>query len=293
MSGGVSTGVTYGGYSPSQYKKDKTYEERGTVNPEWERGGIPSGGQATGVSYNPYQEMLNAQTSARRSAYEGGKSALALQAQSAKEALQRKAADAAQQLWIQRMQSGQALPEQMATAGLKGGATESELARLEAGYGSGISGVQRSQMEGLSDIERQRLEGLTGLEGQYQSGLAIDATQAQQGIIQAQQRAEERAASEQSRIDAENRAYQRLLEQRAYDESRATPKAPARTLQRETERIPQREPTRKADNVAKYAPYLNQFGNETGKMSYIANLYREGYINDNDYLTFRKQVLGY
>lgn len=134
-----------------------------------------------------YEQALEAQKKARGEEYKTGQ-----------RALEQSAEDAARRAYVTYMQQTRALPEQLAAAGIGGGAAETSRLGLETGYGAGLSG-----------IEQQRLQGLAGLQSQYQRGIATDVAAAQQQMANLaiqRQREEEARQYELQRIRAQQEA---------------------------------------------------------------------------------------
>ena len=70
----------------------------------------------------------------------------------------------AEEQYVNYMQQQRALPEELASAGITGGAAESSLIRLKAGYGQGLGNIERQRASSLSDLQKSYMSSLSDYE---------------------------------------------------------------------------------------------------------------------------------
>lgn len=120
---------------------------------------------------------------------------------------------AAQQLYIANMQGKKALPEQLATQGLTGGATESANLALETTFGEGLGGLLEYYNQAIAQLDRDAANLRASGNIQQAQNVAEFAKQLAQYAYETQQRmldlqAKKELASYQSGLDYDRRARQ-------------------------------------------------------------------------------------
>ena len=136
---------------------------------------------------NPYQDMLRGMEKARKEKLEYGK-----------KVLEQQALKSAREAYLQHMKASNAIVEKMAGSGISGGALETTVANLNSAYGNAVN-----------DIESEKQKGIEKLQSQYNEGVSSDTY-----------KIEEKIAAQKQKLLAEQRAYERLLEQRRYNENK-------------------------------------------------------------------------
>jgi len=130
-------------------------------------GGSPTLDNVYNSMMDDYRAMMEAQAAQRQAEYENAKSQLTGAYERGKQNLNQSADDAYRQAYITYMNKRKGLNQQLANAGINGGAAESSIASLFNNYGSDRAGIARQQMASLGDLEADYNANLGNLSANY------------------------------------------------------------------------------------------------------------------------------
>ena len=163
--GGKSYGSALAGAAVSGALSGSRVAVNGDYGGGASRGGSSSGGSSASASasyqegpdISRYYEDLMDSIRAQQRAEEQRKQAAINQGvntlNAQKPVLEQQYQDAAQQAYIQMMQSRKALPQVMGAQGLSGGLSESSLVDLDATYGQNLNALRQQRDQGLAGID--------------------------------------------------------------------------------------------------------------------------------------------
>lgn len=139
-------------------------------------GSVNYGGSVSGQPndyYNQaldaYQASLDAQRAAMEAEYNNARNQLGDAYNRSRNNLSQNANDAYRQAYISYMQNRRGLNQQLANAGINGGAMESTIANLYNNYGNDRAGIEREYAGALGDLEADYNNNLANISANYGS----------------------------------------------------------------------------------------------------------------------------
>lgn len=163
-SGGGSSGS--GGSSGGSTGSNRT-SGGSTVNYSADVSGQPN--DYYNQALDAYQASLDAQRAAMEAEYNNARNQLGDAYNRSRNNLSQNADDAYRQAYITYMQNRRGLNQQLANAGINGGAMESTIANLYNNYGNDRAGIEREYAGALGDLEADYNSNLANLSANYGS----------------------------------------------------------------------------------------------------------------------------